>query len=337
MRLPTGMLTNVAKKAAHYGSETLKDVRKAASDFSISGFVDTLPFSGASRKRVRAFYDEAHADKNQVTFIDGKRKHLTNEEYFKIPRKKRQQHTKDYLISVGVDPDSLKAKLAIADEPFKTGTHGYGFPPVTSAIEFGGVMPATFGVIYGGMWGAKKITDKQDKNKAETEKKLELIEKNAGDTIDALIKSNLEASDIPAIMGNISVETGGTFDHLQKEKGGKGHGIFQLTGKQLKDYKGWLGKREDSKYHQALFVYSNINRSSADSPHDIGWKARGMLQDSFANKISTPMALSPEAQDRIQTSSKTKTFSDVYEQPFPEPHMDRRLKEAHKYRGMLSE
>ena len=41
MRVPTGMLTNVAKKAAYYGSETLKDVRKAASDFSISGFVDT--------------------------------------------------------------------------------------------------------------------------------------------------------------------------------------------------------------------------------------------------------------------------------------------------------
>ena len=137
-------------------------------------------------------------------------------------------------------------------------------------------------------------------------------------------------------MGNISVETGGTFDHLQKEKGGKGHGLFQLTGKQLKDYRRWLGKREDSKYHQALFVYSNIYSSSADSPHDLGWRARGLLQDSFANKISTPMALSPEAQDRIQTSSKTKTFSDVYERPSV-PHMDRRLKEAHKYRGLLSE
>ena len=180
-----------------------------------------------------------------------------------------------------------------------------------------------------GLVPAIKYSDKFNK---ESDKKST----NESDTIDALIKANFKESDIPAIMGNISVETGGTFDHLQKEKGGKGHGLFQFTGKHLKDYKKWLGKREDSKYHQALFVYSNIYSSSANSPHDIGWKARGMLQDSFDNKISTPMALSPEARDRIQTSSKTKTFSDVYERPGV-PHMDRRLKEAHKYRGMLSE
>jgi len=174
-----------------------------------------------------------------------------------------------------------------------------------------------------------------EKNK-KTGNNTGMLSSNESETIDALIKADFKESDIPAIMGNISVETGGTFDHLQKEKGGKGHGLFQFTGKQLKDYMSWLGKREDSKYHQALFVYSNIYSSSANSPHDIGWKARGMLQDSFADKISTPMALSPEAQDRIQTSSKTKTFSDVYERPGV-PHMDRRLKEAHKYRGMLSE
>jgi len=174
-----------------------------------------------------------------------------------------------------------------------------------------------------------------EKNK-KTGNNTGMLSSNESETIDALIKADFKESDIPAIMGNISVETGGTFDHLQKEKGGKGHGLFQLTGKQLKDYRSWLGKREDSKYHQALFVYSNIYSSSANSPHDLGWKARGMLQDSFDNQISTPMALSPEAQDRIQTSSKTKTFSDVYERPGV-PHMDRRLKEAHKYRGMLSE
>jgi len=167
-------------------------------------------------------------------------------------------------------------------------------------------------------------------------KELDSLSSNESETIDALLKANFKESDIPAIMGNISVETGGTFDHLQKEKDGKGHGLFQLTGKQLKDYRSWLGKREDSKYHQALFVYSNIYSSSADAPHDIGWKARGMLQDSFANQISTPMALSPGARDRIPTSKKTRTFSDVYERPGV-PHMDRRLKEAHKYRGMLSE
>tara|TARA_R100001244_G_scaffold15310_1_gene17069 strand:- start:636 stop:1232 length:597 start_codon:yes stop_codon:yes gene_type:complete len=168
-------------------------------------------------------------------------------------------------------------------------------------------------------------------------KNSDILSSNESETLDALLQANFKESDIPAIMGNISVETGGTFDHLQKEKGGKGHGLFQFTGKHLKDYKKWLDKREDSKYHQALFVYSNIYSSSANSPHDLGWRARGLLQDSFDKKIPTPMALSPEAQDRVPTTKKTRTFSDVYEQPFPEPHMDRRLKEAHKYRGMLSE
>tara|TARA_R110002051_G_scaffold300815_3_gene368357 strand:+ start:653 stop:1246 length:594 start_codon:yes stop_codon:yes gene_type:complete len=167
-------------------------------------------------------------------------------------------------------------------------------------------------------------------------KNSDILSSNESETLDALLKADFKESDIPAIMGNISVETGGTFDHLQKEKGGKGHGLFQLTGKQLKDYKKWLDKKEDSKYHQAMFVHSNIYGSSATAPHDIGWKARGMLQDSFDKETPTPMALSPGAQDRVQTSKKTRTFSDVYERPGV-PHMDRRLKEAQKYRGMLSE
>ena len=136
------------------------------------------------------------------------------------------------------------------------------------------------------------------------------------DTIEDLKKAGWLESDIPALMGNISVETGGTFDPLQQEKDGKGHGIFQLTGKQLKDYKKWLGDKEDTRYTQALFVRENIYGSHGNLPHDIGWKARGMLTDSFEGEGST--------------EDKTRTFSDIYERP-EVPHMDGRIEEALKY------
>ena len=136
------------------------------------------------------------------------------------------------------------------------------------------------------------------------------------DTIEDLKKAGWLESDIPALMGNISVETGGTFDPLQQEKDGKGHGIFQLTGGQLKDYKKWLGEREDTRYTQALFVRENIYGSHGNVPHDIGWRARGMLTDSFGGEGST--------------EDKTRVFSDVYERP-EVSHMDRRIEEALKY------
>ena len=135
-------------------------------------------------------------------------------------------------------------------------------------------------------------------------------------TIEDLKRAGWQGSDIPALMGNISVETGGTFDPLQQEKDGKGHGIFQLTGKQLKDYRKWLGDKEDTRYTQALFVRENIYGSHGNVPHDIGWKARGMLTDSFGREGST--------------EDKTRIFSDVYERP-EVPHMDRRIEEALRY------
>jgi len=136
------------------------------------------------------------------------------------------------------------------------------------------------------------------------------------DTIEDLKRAGWNTLDIPALMGNISVETGGTFDPLQQEKDGKGHGIFQLTGKQLKDYRKWLGDKVDTRYTQALFVRENIYGSHGNVPHDIGWRARGMLTDSFGGEGST--------------EDKTRVFSDVYERP-EVPHMDRRIEEALKY------
>ena len=157
---------------------------------------------------------------------------------------------------------------------------------------------------------------RMDEVKAEEDTGMLSLSDIESDTIEDLKKAGWLESDIPALMGNISVETGGTFDPLQQEKDGKGHGIFQLTGKQLKSYKKWLGDREDTRYTQALFVRENIYGSHGNVPHDIGWRARGMLTDSFGGEGST--------------EDKTKVFSDVYERP-EVPHMDRRIEEALKY------
>ena len=157
---------------------------------------------------------------------------------------------------------------------------------------------------------------RMDEVKAEENTTMLSLSDIESDTIEDLKKAGWLESDIPALMGNISVETGGTFDPLQQEKDGKGHGIFQLTGKQLKDYRKWLGDKEDTRYTQALFVRENIYGSHGNVPHDIGWRARGMLTDSFGGEGST--------------EDKTRVFSDVYERP-EVPHMDRRIEEALKY------
>ena len=46
---------------------------------------------------------------------------------------------------------------------------------------------------------------------------------NEQETIDALIAVGFPPRDIPALMGNIDVETGGSYSHTQKERGGKGY------------------------------------------------------------------------------------------------------------------
>ena len=64
--------------------------------------------------------------------------------------------------------------------------------------------------------------------------------------------------------------------------------------------------------------------------HDLGWRARGVLQESLDESVPTPMALSQAAQDRVGGSKKTRTFANVYEKA-GKPHMNRRLQAAHDW------
>ena len=51
--------------------------------------------------------------------------------------------------------------------------------------------------------------------------------RHAGSAIEKYFGSN--APLISAMLGNIDVETGGTFDFQQKQKGGNGYGLFQTS------------------------------------------------------------------------------------------------------------
>jgi len=152
------------------------------------------------------------------------------------------------------------------------------------------------------------------------------------ETIDALKRAGFGDDDIAAIMGNIAVETGNTFSHTQKQKGGGGgYGLFQFTGGHKDDYFDWIkgNKIPDSKFSQAKFVHDNIY-ARGEYGHDLGWRARGVLQESLDEPVPTPMALSQAAQDRVGVSKKTRTFANVYEKAGT-PNMNRRIRSAHDW------
>jgi len=153
---------------------------------------------------------------------------------------------------------------------------------------------------------------------------------NEQETIDALMAVGFPPRDIPALMGNIDVETGGSYSHTQKERGGKGYGLFQFTGSHKRDYFDWLkdSNLSDNKTSQAKFVFDNIygNRGYG---RELGWRDRSKLQTMF----SESMLANPHIDDPIKR--KAKIFSDVYEKPGT-PHNERRMESAKNWEQKLA-
>lgn len=126
---------------------------------------------------------------------------------------------------------------------------------------------------------------------------------------------------IPGIMGNIDVETGGSFDYKEKQKGGAGYGLFQFD-YQKPYYFAWLKKEglNDTPENQIRFVSENIYGNWKTAPMNIDSTDRAFLQDAF--KFGTDEQVA-------------ETFMEEYENPGV-PHTERRIKSAEKYRGMFS-
>ena len=96
---------------------------------------------------------------------------------------------------------------------------------------------------------------------------------------------------ISAMLGNIDVETGGTFDFKQKQKGGNGYGLFQFDfhkpyyNQYLKD-----NDLEDSVDSQVRYTFENIY---GNQQRIIGEGNAEKLRESFKTK-SNPITLSDD-------------------------------------------
>ena len=118
---------------------------------------------------------------------------------------------------------------------------------------------------------------------------------------------------IAGIMGNIDVETGGSFDYKQKQTKGPGYGLFQFEGGHKKAYQNYLNKneRQDSEGSQIDYVLDNITKGEG---YDIGAGNREVLLETFKSNSPDNVAL---------------TFSKLFERPNPKKaHNDRRIKSA---------
>jgi len=118
---------------------------------------------------------------------------------------------------------------------------------------------------------------------------------------------------IAGIMGNIDVETGGSFDYKQKQIKGPGYGLFQFEGGHKKAYQNYLNKneRQDSEGSQIDYVLDNITKGEG---YDIGAGNRKVLLETFKSNSPDNVAL---------------TFSKLFERPNPKKaHNDRRIKSA---------
>mgnify|MGYP003673893138 FL=1 len=150
---------------------------------------------------------------------------------------------------------------------------------------------------------AKEINDREIKD---------LNMRHVGATIEKYFGSNMPL--ISAMLGNIDVETGGTFDFRQKQKGGNGYGLFQFDFHKP-FYEEFLQENQlqDGVDSQVRYTYENIY---GNKKNVLGVGNAEDLQDSFASK-SDPIELSDDIMNIFLKPGK--------------PHADRRREATRMY------
>ena len=123
---------------------------------------------------------------------------------------------------------------------------------------------------------------------------------------------------IAGIMGNIDVETGGTFNFQEKQRGGKGYGVFQFDFLNPY-YQKYLEKSEkkDSLESQIDFMHETVYGDEQD-----------IIGRGNAKKLRKGLeeAKTPE--------EAAETFMNIFEKPGV-PHLDRRIESSKKFGGDL--
>ena len=115
---------------------------------------------------------------------------------------------------------------------------------------------------------------------------MAMMTKKSDEVEASLLRAGFEEDEIPALLGNIDVETGGTFDFTQIEdttKDQKGYGLFQFTGGHLSSYYDYLKdtNQTDGMDAQTKFVYANIY--DKNPPHVIGAGNQTKIKNAFDN------------------------------------------------------
>lgn len=124
------------------------------------------------------------------------------------------------------------------------------------------------------------------------------------------------AGTVAGFMGNIDVESAGSYNSQQKQiGGGSGHGLFQFTFKPMKKaYNEFLKKnnRKDDESSQIDFIDSAIK---GNKDYELGWRARENMQKAMATGDAKIIA---------------QAFSENVENP-GKPHDKRRVASADKW------
>jgi len=128
--------------------------------------------------------------------------------------------------------------------------------------------------------------------------------------INQLDGAGLSVPAIKAIVGNIDIETGGTFSHTQKQEGGNGYGLFQLDF-QKPFYDKYLESQnlEDSIGSQVNYFLDEINKGGTIGPGN----AKSIM-DVFNDPKTTPKEATIVLVDKFFKPGK--------------PHLERRIASA---------
>lgn len=128
-----------------------------------------------------------------------------------------------------------------------------------------------------------------------------------------LLSERFPENAVPALMASIDVETGGTFDYKQKQKGGKGYGLFQFDFHKPY-YNKWLNsnKKQDSAEAQLDYLHDTLY---------------GRNQDVIGKRTAKELRMAIDQQD---PGTLTQTLTDSFLRP-GKPNMEKRLEAINKY------
>tara|TARA_S200002703_G_scaffold68300_2_gene59309 strand:- start:187 stop:753 length:567 start_codon:yes stop_codon:yes gene_type:complete len=129
-----------------------------------------------------------------------------------------------------------------------------------------------------------------------------------------ILSSRYSPQVVAGMMGNIDVETEGTFDPMKKQTKGPGRGLFQMEGKMLRAYNKYIDDNDlkNTAQSQLNFMSEILSNSNV---YDIGGGHRKAMKKAFeSGDVDT---ITSEFSKRVLRPGK--------------PHLDRRLESARRF------